>query len=193
MSATATSPGKPLRADAQRNRVRVLEAANRCFCEKGLDAQMDDIAARAGVGVGTVYRHFPTKDALVQALAAERFARLAERAKAALEEPDPVKAFESFMRDAAEIQSADRGLSQIQAHDPLVMRQAAERQSDLMESTEKLVERAKAAGGLRQDVSAGDVPMVMCALSGIMRAESLGGRYADWRRFLELQLEGMRA
>jgi AcrR family transcriptional regulator len=78
------------RADARRNRERVLSAARAQFAANGLEAQIDDIARAADVGVGTVYRHFPTKEALLEALAADRFIRLAEWAREALEAPDGV-------------------------------------------------------------------------------------------------------
>ena len=77
---------KPLRADARRNREKVVAAASAAFAESGLDAQVEDIARRAGVGVGTLYRHFPTKEALVVALADEHFERIAETIEAALDE-----------------------------------------------------------------------------------------------------------
>ncbi|MEA2405577.1 MAG: hypothetical protein QOE08_2224, partial [Thermoleophilaceae bacterium] len=83
---------KPLRADARRNRASVLEAARAAFADAGLDAQMDDVAARSGLGVGTVYRHFPTKDALVEALVEERFLELERIAAEKLERDDPWEA-----------------------------------------------------------------------------------------------------
>ena len=83
---------RPLRADARRNRERVIAAARAVFAEHGRDAQMDDVARRAGVGVGTVYRHFPTKEALLVALALDAFERVVAEARRALENPDPWEA-----------------------------------------------------------------------------------------------------
>ena len=102
-TATAATDGKPaLRADARRNREAVLAAARERFGECGLDCQMDDIA-RTGVGVGTVYRHFPTKEDLIAALVADRFERLAERAEQALAERDPWQAFCDLIRHSAAV------------------------------------------------------------------------------------------
>src|SRR3954471_21395999 len=118
-SITQTKPrsaGKPpsaeraQRADARRNRAAVIEAAKKLFADEGLDAQMPDVAKAAKVGVGTVYRHFPTKDDLIAALAAGRFELLAERAQEALEEEDPWGSLCDFIRFAAQIQADDRGL-----------------------------------------------------------------------------------
>src|ERR671929_2390947 len=96
------------RADARRNRERVIKAARWCMARDGLDAQMEEIARRAKVGVGTVYRHFRTKDDLVEALAAERFERLRDLALEALEQEDPWESFAWFMRVSARIQTDDR-------------------------------------------------------------------------------------
>src|SRR5438132_10729221 len=102
MSVTQLIPTPPLeraqRADAIRNRKRVLDAARRCMARKGLDAQIEEIARAAGLGVGTVYRHFPTKEDLVEALAMARFERLAELAREALTSEDPWTGFEGIMR-----------------------------------------------------------------------------------------------
>src|SRR4051794_29920430 len=101
---------KQMRADARRNRERVLVAARQCFARSGLDAQVDDIARAAEVGVGTVYRHFPTKEALAEAIAADHFDRLAASAREALENPDPWEAFSTFLRSSAQVQAGDRAL-----------------------------------------------------------------------------------
>ena len=94
-TAVGTAPGQ--RADARRNRAKVLVSAQKLFAEQGLDAQIDEIARDAGVGVGTVYRHFPTKEDLLQALADERFVGLAQAADAALEAGEIEDGFVEFM------------------------------------------------------------------------------------------------
>src|SRR4051795_12976164 len=102
MTTLDTSPiERAQRADARRNRERVIHAARRCMARQGLDAGMEEIARRAGVGVGTVYRHFPTKEALIEGLAAARFQRLAELAHEALAVEDPGEAFAGFIHAAA--------------------------------------------------------------------------------------------
>src|SRR3954471_14352122 len=114
-----------LRADARRNREAVMAAAKKLFADQGLDAQMPDVAKAAKVGVGTVYRHFPTKDDLIAALAAERFELLAERAQEALEEEDPWGSLCDFIRFAAQIQADDRGLCEVMSSRPEVMNASA--------------------------------------------------------------------
>src|SRR5690349_10916702 len=104
---------RPLRADARRNRERVLEAARAVFAEHGRDAQMDDVAKKAGVGVGTVYRHFPTKEALIEALVVDSFQKIALRAEAALQADDAWDALASTLWAGAEILAADRALSEV--------------------------------------------------------------------------------
>src|SRR5262245_33161892 len=102
-----------LRSDARRIREAILTAANQRCAYQGLDAQMPDIAKAAKVGVGTVYRHFPTKDHLIAALAAERFERLAEKAEEGIESGDPWEGLCAFIRFAANLQADDRGLCEV--------------------------------------------------------------------------------
>src|SRR5919109_2901262 len=126
-SITQTPPpiGPVLRADARRNRAAVLAAAKKLFADEGLDAQMPDVAKAAKVGVGTVYRHFPTKDDLIAALAAERFERLAEKAREGIEAEDPWEGLCDFIRFAAQIQADDRGLCEVMGSRPEVMNASA--------------------------------------------------------------------
>ena len=104
---------KPLRADARRNREKVLAAARAVFAEQGVDAQMDDVARRADVGVGTVYRHFPTKDALLNALTDELFDVIAAHAREMLELDDPWEAFQRTMWFSGEKTAGDRAFAEI--------------------------------------------------------------------------------
>ena len=164
----APQPPRAMRADARRNRDKVLAAAHLCMARDGLDAQIDEVARAAGVGVGTVYRHFPTKEQLVDALAIARFERLAELAGEALSKPDPWKAFEGFIRAGARIQSEDRALSEVLTSRPEIMTAAAER-VDMLGLVGELMGRAQEAGALRPDAEPSDVPMLMCALAGTFR------------------------
>jgi AcrR family transcriptional regulator len=153
----------------------------------GLDAGIDEIARDAGVGVGTVYRHFPTKDDLVEALANERFERLRDIALEALDKNNPGKAFEDFIRAAAHIQAEDRALSEVLVTRPDTMRAAAERVG-MLELTERVLKRAQKAGTVRADADARDIPMVMCAMAGTFH-----NPFADNARFIGIVLDGLRA
>jgi AcrR family transcriptional regulator len=184
---------KPMRADARRNRQRVLDAAKDCFAREGTCAQIDEIAAAAGVGVGTVYRHFETKDALVRALAEEHFAEKAQIAERALEIEDPWEAFCFFMREGAEHQATNRALAALTADRPELMGEAAvaaDRERGFFSTVQALIARAQEAGSLRPEFELEDIPSVMCAVGGL---QSGSGRYAGWRRVLEFALDGLRA
>jgi AcrR family transcriptional regulator len=176
-----------MRADARRNREKVLKAAQTCLARDGLDAQIDEIAQRAKVGVGTVYRHFPTKDDLVFALAGKRFDRLAELARAALEEEDPWEAFCTFLRSAGQIQIEDRGLSEVMLDSNDVMREHADRVR-IFELVAQVMDRAKASGDLREDAEPEDVPMLTCPLGS-----AAGMPMMNTERYLALAIDGFRA
>jgi AcrR family transcriptional regulator len=190
----ATPPAteeRTLRADARRNREAIIEAARARFAEEGLEAQIDDIARDAGVGVGTVYRHFPTKEDLVEALAMARFSTLAELAREAIADPDPWRAFSGYMRRSAELQAQDLALSEAMASRPGMMGMAAER-AGMPELMDELVERAKKAGVVRADADWQDVPMMICGLGRITQgAEEVP--FMNWERLLAVLLDGIRA
>ena len=179
-----------LRADARRNRQAVIVAAKKLFAEEGLDAQMPDVAKAAKVGVGTVYRHFPTKDDLIAALAGERFVRLAEKAREELEAEDPWEGLSDFIRFAAQIQADDRGLCEVMGSRPEVMSASAEAVG-LDKLCDQLVKRAQGSGKLRKDLAWEDIPMIACALGGITQAHGPGA--GRWPRLVEIVLDGLRA
>src|SRR5947209_870812 len=182
---------RPLRADARRNRQAVIDAASKLFTEQGLDAQMPDVARAANVGVGTVYRHFPTKDQLIAAIASQHFDRMAERGREDLELADPWEGISDFIRFAIQIQADDRGLCEIMSSRPELMDTAA-RAAGLPELCDKLVKRAQQSGQLRSDLDWEDVPMIACGIGHITQGgppPSVG----RWPRLVEIILGGLRA
>jgi len=186
------APGdRPLRADARRNREKVLGAARAVFSEQGREAQMDDVARRAGVGVGTVYRHFPTKEALIEALMVAAFEAIAAQAQQALDVEDPWEAFSSVMWGGAETMAGDRALSEVFASIAGATEAVMPTVEGLTETMSELIRRAQAAGVLREDLVVDDIPMVMCGIGSATKKEHRCA--AAWRRHLSLVLDGMRA
>jgi AcrR family transcriptional regulator len=197
MAATKTKSPSPqvpakLRADARRNREAVLAAARERFSAEGLHCQMEDIASAAGVGVGTVYRHFPTKGDLLSALVADRFERQAERAERALAEDDPWQAFCDLIRASAKLQMSDRALSEYIASQPELGQQAAVA-SGLADLTEQLMVKAQRAGGMRADAVIEDVPTLICGLCAITAGAAGSMPELNWERYVEIMLDGLRA
>ena len=179
------------RADARRNHEAVIAAAKELFADEGLDAQMPEVAKAAKVGVGTVYRHFPTKDDLIAALAAERFERLAEKARDGLEAENAWEGLCDFIRFAAQIQADDRGLCEVMGSRPEVMNASA-LAVGLDELCDKLVKGAQRSGELRKDLEWEDIPMIACGLGRITPAE-MGPASGRWPRLVEIIIDGLRA
>jgi AcrR family transcriptional regulator len=188
-----TSATKPLRADAARNRAKVLEGARKAFRKAGLDADMAEVARQAGVGVGTVYRHFPTKDALTTALAADHFESMAAMAEEALARGgDPWPAFEELVWRSAEYTAKDLGMCEVLGQPTTAAAAAQPGAQRLREAIFRLLERAKEDGTARADITPMDVPMVMCGF-GKIRVNEAAGTGMDWRRYLTIALDGLRA
>ena len=184
-------PERPLRADARRNRERILESARAVFAEYGADAQMDDVAHQAGVGVGTVYRHFPTKEALLVELLREKFRLFGARGREALEqEGEPFAVFEDLLRRNAQTAAGDAAVQHaLAAAGEHIWMQAEAEQQALVAVTDELIARARQAGTIRQDVDANDIAMLMCGVCSTM-----GGKPGfDWRRHLDLVIDALRA
>jgi len=192
MEAPTAPAERPLRADARRNRERILAAARTAFAEAGVHAQMEDVARRAGVGVGTVYRHFPTKEALIGELLAQKFRLLLEGARRALDIEDPWEAFAGTLRRNAELMAADATVQDALMRVEADWTYAEEARNELKATFSLVIDRAKAAGVIRDDFTIQDVPMLMCGLSSTMAAGPSNERF-DWRRHLELMLDGIRA
>jgi AcrR family transcriptional regulator len=191
MSHLVAAEERPLRADARRNREKVLEAARFVFSENGREAQMDDVARRAGVGVGTVYRHFPTKEALIEALMVATFRSIAAEAERALEIEDPWEAFATVLWHGAEAMTADRAMSEVFASIPGVAESAIPTIDGLTATVEELIRRAQEAGVLRPDLVVDDVPMLMCGIGAATKKEHRCP--SAWRRHLTIVLDGLRA
>ena len=182
---------RPQRADARRNRRRILESAREVFAEAGSDAQIDDVARRAGVGVGTVYRHFPTKEALLSELVREKFRLLSDGARDALQRTgEPFQILTWLLRENAAKLGRDAAMQQALAGaDDQIWLQAAAEQEELIELTGELIARAHATGSIRSDVTATDIGMLMCGLCATMAHPVRG---FDWHRHLELIIDALR-
>jgi AcrR family transcriptional regulator len=180
---------KRLRADAVRNRAKVLDAARAAFAEHGASAQMEDVARRAGVGVGTVYRHFPTKQALADALAEARFDDTIAYVRELLDEPDPWRAVERCFEHCAQTQERDRTWAgAVAAMAGGTLAGPREHQiGELLGLEEQLLARGRAAGVIRDDLVAADMPALFCGLASVVQTGC-----ADWRRYLDLLLDGLR-
>jgi len=183
---------RPLRADAERNRRRILEAAATVFAERGLDVPLDDIAAAAGVGVGTVYRRFPDKDTLIDALFEDKIAEVETEVRAALEIEDPWEAFESFMRAVCRLQAEDRGLKEALLTRDRGRERVALARERIAPIAMQVLHRAQEAGAVRADLGAYDVPMMHFAV-GFVAERTRGIAPGYWERLLTVLLDGMRA
>jgi AcrR family transcriptional regulator len=192
MDTTTTDTQRGIRADARRNRERIIEGARAEFARCGALAQMEDIARTSGVGVGTVYRHFPTKEALMTELVRRNFAYFAETAEDALaDDREPFLVLADVLRRCAGFAAADASLQRAltgAGDDEILERVAAERER-LREATGTLVERAQQAGTMRLDASGDDVGMMMCGVCATMGRKLPG---FDWHRHLELMIDGLR-
>jgi AcrR family transcriptional regulator len=189
---SACGPDRPLRRDAERNRRRILEAAGEVFAERGLGVTMDDIAERADVGVGTVYRRFPEKELLVEALFEDRVEELVSLARQALAEADPWEALVGFLEHGQALQASNRGLKELMVSTGYGRERVhcvRERMAPLVQA---LVERAQASGQLRRDVVGTDLPLIQVMLGGIVDFT----RDVDpetWRRMFAIIVDGLRA
>jgi AcrR family transcriptional regulator len=181
-----------LRADAERNRRRVLDAAQELFRERGLDVGVAEIAQRAGVGRGTLFRNFASKEALIVAIVTERMQELVERGHDMLEAPDPERALFSFLEEMAGAQQVDRALTEAVADTLLCNSEVRAAHAEVVSTVDALLERAQAGGAVRSDVGALDV---LILLKGACQAASAFSHVDPdlARRHLDLVLGSLRA
>ncbi|WP_199523574.1 TetR/AcrR family transcriptional regulator [Micromonospora craterilacus] len=180
---------EPLRADSARVRARMLRAARERLAAGDLELPMNAIAKAAGVGVGTVYRHFPSRQALLEALAAERFALLVDVAERAAVGPDVAAELARLLRAALEHQRADPALAAVLAEPDAARPETRELGEALTAAVERLLERARATGVIRPEITAGNLQALFCGLQHTVRVG--GGTGTD--RYIDILLRGLRA
>ncbi len=179
-----------LRADAARNRQRVLTAAAQVFAERGLDVSLDEVAHAAGVGVGTVYRRFPNKEALIDALFEDKVENMIVLAQAAEAFEDPWEGFVYFIEHALERQMRNRGLRDVLLRSEFACAGAARTRDAVAPILTEIIERAQVTGRLRPDVVVNDIPMLVTMLGAV--SDYVGTENAElWQRYMLLILDGL--
>jgi len=180
------------RSDARRNRERLVASARELFAVSGVDVPAREVARHAGVGVGTLYRHFPTRSDLVDAVLAESFEELIALAEASLAEQDAWRGFTRFVEEALVLHGRNRGLKDVVETHAHGDARAQEMRRKLRPLVAQLVERAQADGSLRKDFTPQDIALVFWSSDRVLE---LAGDVAPelWRRQLAFMLDGLRA
>jgi AcrR family transcriptional regulator len=189
LATAAREPGS--RRDAQRNRGLLVAAARSVFAERGVDARVDEVARRAGVGTGTLYRHFPTREALLEAIFAERIGELVTAADAALAEPDAWVGLVGFLEATLEPQSGDRVLKEIFLRYPAAENRLTESRQQIYALLERLLERGHSQGVLRADFALPDLALALWSFAPLIAATA-DTAPTVWRRHLHWLLDGLR-
>jgi AcrR family transcriptional regulator len=182
---------RPLRRDAERNRQRILDAARDLFAQRGLGVTLNDIAHHAGVGVGTVYRRFPDKDELIEALFEQKLEEIVTYAQEAVADPDPWRGLTSFLERGLELQANDRALKELLLGSSRTVERISRIRDRMIPLMTELVARAQAAGALRRDIAPQDMPVLQVMIGAVIDA-AYGVQPDLWRRFLTIVLDGMR-
>jgi AcrR family transcriptional regulator len=192
MATTAAETDRPLRADARRNREKIVNAARQIVAEQGAAAQIDDVARLAGVGVGTVYRHFPNKDALMGELVRMCVVECTNVALECASIDDGWEAFAALIRRSCERMAQDAAMRRTwQAADDEAVAYAAPAKVHLHDAAEVLIERAHASGQLRADFTVDDMGGLMCGLGAAI--DAMPEPDERWRRLVEFALDGLKA
>jgi AcrR family transcriptional regulator len=183
-------PDRPLRADAARNRARVLEVAYETFAAEGLSVPIDEIARRAGVGAGTVYRHFPTKEDLYSAVVEDRIGSIAQSGRALLDTADPGEALFDFLRSMVlQWGATDQGLAEALAGVGIdIATTLPDVEADFLGMLDDLLRAGQKAGTVRTDIGVRDVKALLTGASAMQAAHP-----ETAERVTEVFLDGLRA
>jgi AcrR family transcriptional regulator len=188
---TSSPPERPLRRDAERNRQRILEVARDAFREDGLAVTLDEIARRAGLGVGTIYRRFPDKEQLIDALFEERMSEMVALAEDALQCEDAWDGLVAFLEAATAAHAEDRGLKEVALSGAHGLDRVARARQLMFPLVTRIVERAQEQGSLRPDVEPTDMPLLQLMLGSLSEC-TRDVDPAIWRRFLGILTDGLR-
>jgi AcrR family transcriptional regulator len=181
-----------LRSDAERNRARIIAAGRTVFRRDGLNASMASVAREAGVGIATILRHFPAKEALVAAVFADRMDAYADAVAVALDDPDPWHGFTGYIETACAMQAADYGFADVLTMTFPTAKALEKRRDEAYEAMVQLIDRAKAAGRLREDFDPSDLVLMHMANAGVVNAT--GDVAPDaWRRVVALMIQSFQA
>jgi AcrR family transcriptional regulator len=187
-----TTAEKAPRKDAARNRQRILDAAKELFAERGLSVTLHDIAARAGVGVGTIYRHFPDKKPLIDAIFEEHLAEMTALFEQALADPDPWRSIVWVHEQTLENQARNRGLKELLlGTTPEAPDRARQFRAQLHPLAAQLIERGQAAGVVRADAETQDFGLLQTMVGAVMDAAAEVDPNL-WRRYFTIALQGLR-
>ncbi|MGW0039460.1 TetR/AcrR family transcriptional regulator [Gordonia sp. NPDC003376] len=191
MGSRAEQNRRPLRVDAERNRRRIIAAARELFADRGLDVSLDDVAERAGVGVGTVYRRFANRDELIAGVLVEHLHEVVDHARAARDNPDPWSGVVEMVGGVVGSMAADRGLRAVITRTDHEHPEIAALKTDLGEQAWAVFDRALAAGVLRPDLAASDMFAIVAMLTAVAEVTE-SAVPGTWRRYLELLLDSIR-
>ncbi len=181
---------KPLRADAERNRARILEAAHEVFGERGMRATLDDVAARAGVGVGTVYRRFPDLEALVRALYEDRVEELIAIVDRGEQNPDPWEGLVGLLREGAEFHGRNKVVRELTFSPPGERDWVDRTRGIIRPKVAKLLAAAQEQGKLRKDMATLDLPQIHMMLAEVMEVTAAVSP-DSWERLLTYVIDGL--
>lgn len=182
---------RPLRADAEQNRLKIIAAGAEVFAERGFAATLDDVAHRAGVGVGTVYRRFPDKESLLDAIFFERVEEVVASAEAFAAYEDAWSGLLQFLTLTCQLHAKDRALKEVMIKGSRHLERTEHVRDKLMDILTSLVVRAKEQGALRDDVTVFDIPVLM-QMVGSAADYVRDVKPEAWQRYLTLLIDGLR-